>query len=124
MTGAAIIRRQQGDAVVLAVHGSFDGAAAWALRIEMDEIAAREFIVDLSPADDACEFAACVLVSFVRQNWRAKRVRFLPGTAEQARLLAAFNLELVDAPRWSVPLDRRPDVAIGMSGLEDSGAAA
>ena len=50
MTGASIVRWQAGDAVVLAVHGAFDGASAWALRLEMEESPAREFLVDLTHA--------------------------------------------------------------------------
>ena len=37
MTGAAIVRWQAGDALVLDVHGVFDGASAWALRVAMEE---------------------------------------------------------------------------------------
>jgi hypothetical protein len=98
VTGAAIVRRHAADAVVLAVHGCFDGASAWALRIEMDESAARDFVIDLTRAEEACDFAACILASYVRQRWRDRRVRFCPGTDAHARLLAGYGLELCEPP--------------------------
>ena len=100
MTGAAIIRQEAGGAVILAVLGAFDGASAWALRIEMDESSARRFVVDLSKADEACEFAAGVLAAWARQRWREKHVTFLPGSWEHARILVAHGLELEDE-RWT-----------------------
>jgi anti-anti-sigma regulatory factor len=95
MTGAAIVRWQSCEAVVLAVHGAFDGASAWALRNEMDESPAREFVVDLTHAVEACDFAAGLLASWARAQ-QAKRVRFRAETPEQAALLAAHGLEVVD----------------------------
>jgi anti-anti-sigma regulatory factor len=96
MTGAAIVRWESAGAVVLAVHGAFDGASAWSLRNEMDESPAREFVIDLTHAVEACDFAACLLASWARQARQAKRVRFLPGAPEHARILSAHGLELVD----------------------------
>ena len=63
MTGAAIVRWQAEGAVVLAVHGAFDGASAWALRVAMDESPERRFVVDLTHAVEACDFAASVLAA-------------------------------------------------------------
>lgn len=94
MTGAAIARRQAGGTLVLSVHGCFDGAAAWALRIEMDESVARDFVVDLTCADEACDFAAAILERYARQRWREKRIRFVPGSPRHARVLASHGLEL------------------------------
>ena len=96
MTGAAIVRWQSADAVVLAVHGAFDGASAWALRNEMDESPAAEFVVDLTHAIEACDFAAGLLAAWARAQRHVKRVRFHAETPEQAVLLAAHGLELVE----------------------------
>jgi hypothetical protein len=97
MTGASIVRWESGREVVLAVHGAFDGASAWALRIAMDESAATSFVIDLTHAEEACEFAASLLASWARQWSRVKRVRFRPGTLQHERLLGAHGLELADA---------------------------
>ncbi len=95
MTGAAIVRWETGVSVVLAVHGAFDGASAWALRIEMEGSPGREFVVDLTHAVEACDFAAVVLASWARRWERLKHVRFHPGSSEHARILAGHGLELV-----------------------------
>lgn len=102
MTGAAIIRWVAGDATVLAVHGAFDGASAWALRLAMEDSPAERFVVDLTHAVEACDFAAGILAQFARQRWRDKRVAFRPGSPEHARLLAAHGLELLEGDE---PLD-------------------
>lgn len=96
MTGAAIVRWKAGDAIVLAVHGAFDGASAWALRIAMDDGPAERFIVDLTHAVEACDFAASILSQFSRQRWRDKRLSFVAGNAEHARLLAGYGLDVVE----------------------------
>jgi anti-anti-sigma regulatory factor len=96
MTGAAIIRWQAGDAIVLAVHGSFDGASAWALRLAMEELPAGRFIVDLTHVVEAFDFAAGIVAAFARQRWRDKQVAFRPGTPDQARLLSGHGLEVLD----------------------------
>jgi anti-anti-sigma regulatory factor len=96
MTGAAIVRWKAGDAVVLAVHGAFDGASAWALRIAMEDAPAERFVVDLTHAVEAFDFAASILAQFARQRWRDKRLAFIPGTPEHARLLAGHGLEVVE----------------------------
>jgi anti-anti-sigma regulatory factor len=96
MTGATIVRWESASAAVLAVHGAFDGASAWSLRNEMDESSAREFVIDLTHAVEACDFAACLLAAWSRQRRHAKQVRFLPGAPEHARILSAHGLELVD----------------------------
>jgi anti-anti-sigma regulatory factor len=118
MTGAAIVRWQAGDALVLAVHGAFDGASAWALRVAMEESEAPRCVVDLTHAVEAFEFAASILATFVNQSRRTKRVTFLPGTQEHARLLAGFGLEIVEdeaaadvpipTPSWSPEADLEP----------------
>jgi hypothetical protein len=97
MTGAAIVRWEAGSAVVLAVHGAFDGSSAWALRIEMEDSPSREFLVDLTHAVEACDFAASLLAAWTRRWGRLKRVRFRPGDAEHARLLTGHGLDVVDA---------------------------
>ncbi|WP_242339974.1 MULTISPECIES: hypothetical protein [Anaeromyxobacter] len=96
MTGAAIVRWQAGDAVVLAVHGAFDGASAWALRLAMEESEATRFVVDLTHAEEAFEFAASILATFSRQCWRTKQIAFLPGSSDHARLLSGFGLEVLE----------------------------
>jgi hypothetical protein len=96
MTGAAIVRRESGGSVFMTVHGSFDGASAWALRIAMEESEAADFVIDLTYAEEAFEFAACILANWVRQHRRQRRVRVVPGAPEHARLLAGFGLDLVD----------------------------
>jgi hypothetical protein len=96
VTGADIVRWEAGGTIVLALHGAFDGASAWALRIAMDESPARDFLVDLSHAEEAFDFAAGILASWARRWARVKRVRFRPGTAEHERLLAGHGLELAD----------------------------
>jgi hypothetical protein len=103
VTGAAIVRWGVGDTVVLAVHGAFDGASAWALRVAMDESPAREFVVDLIHAEEACDFAAAILASWARQWARMKGVRFRPGSVEHERLLAAHGLELSEGPDADAP---------------------
>ncbi|HEX9049727.1 MAG TPA: hypothetical protein VF841_04275 [Anaeromyxobacter sp.] len=103
MTGAAIVRWKAGNAVVLAVHGAFDGASAWALRLAMEESPAREFLVDLTHAVEACDFAASLLASWARGRERLKRVRFRPGCAEHARILSGHGLELADGEEASAP---------------------
>ena len=89
---------------MLAVHGAFDGASAWSLRVAMDESPQTSFVVDLTNAEEACEFAASVLASWARQWSRVKRVRFRPASLQHERLLGAHGLELVAA-------DEEPDVA-------------
>lgn len=96
MTGASIVRWEARDGVVLSVHGAFDGASAWALRLEMDDEPADEFIVDLTHAEEACEFAASILAAWARERRREKRVRFRPGAPEHARILRGFGLEVDD----------------------------
>lgn len=98
MTGAAIVRWREGEALVLSVHGSFDGASAWALRIEMDEGGAREVVVDLTHAEEACDFAACVLAAYARERRRDRRIRFRSTERAHARLLRAHGLD-VELPR-------------------------
>ncbi len=104
MTGAAIVRWEAGGAVVLAVHGAFDGSSAWALRIEMEGSPGREFLVDLTHAVEACDFAASLLAAWARRWERLKRVRFRPGTPEHARLLAGHGLDLADSGEAAEPL--------------------
>jgi hypothetical protein len=96
MTGAAIVRWESAGSVMLAVHGAFDGASAWALRHEMDETPARDFVIDLTQAVEACDFAASLLAAWARARRNAKRVRFKPGSPEHASLLAAHGLEVLD----------------------------
>lgn len=81
---------------MLALHGAFDGSSAWALRNEMDESRAREFVVDLTHVVEAYDFAASVLASWARANHRDKRVRFTASEPEHVRLLTAHGLEVVD----------------------------
>jgi len=96
MTGAAIVRWESAEADVLAVHGAFDGASAWALRNAMDESPACDFVVDLTHAVEACDFATALLATWARARRGAKRVRFRAETPEQAALLAAHGLEVLD----------------------------
>jgi hypothetical protein len=96
MTGATIVRWESAQAVVLAVHGAFDGASAWSLRNEMDESSSPDFVVDLTHAVEACDFAACLLAVWARARRDGKRVRFLPGAPEHVPLLAAHGLEILD----------------------------
>ncbi|WP_242342364.1 hypothetical protein [Anaeromyxobacter terrae] len=118
MTGASIVRWQAGDAVVLAVHGAFDGASAWSLRLAMEESEATRFVVDLTHAEEAFEFAASILATFMRRCWRTKRVSFLPGRPEHVRLLSGFGLDVLEdevaaglplaQPSWSPEEDLEP----------------
>jgi anti-anti-sigma regulatory factor len=98
MTGAAIVRWQEEGAVVLAVHGAFDGASAWALRHAMDEAPARRYVIDLTHAVEACEFAASVLAAWWRERWRSVSLTFRPGSPEHERLVASYGLELETEP--------------------------
>jgi hypothetical protein len=93
MTGAAIVRWESAGGTVLAVHGAFDGASAWALRNDMDELPARDLVVDLTHAVEACDFAAALLAGWLRLH-PGRRLRFRPGAREHARLLRAHGLEL------------------------------
>jgi hypothetical protein len=95
MTGAAIVRWESAGAVVLAVHGAFDGASAWALRNDMDDAPGRAFVVDLTHAVEACDFAAVLLAAWARLH-PGRRLRFLPGAPEHVALLRAHGLELVE----------------------------
>lgn len=104
MTGAAIVRREAQGTIVLAVHGAFDGASAWALRVAMEESSAIRFVIDLTYADEAFEFAACILAGWARQHRRARTVQVVPGSPEQAFLLAGFGLELVEEEALLPPL--------------------
>ncbi len=96
MTGAAIVRWEAGGSTVLALHGAFDGASAWALRVEMEESPAQDFLVDLGHVVEAYDFAAGVMAAWAARWARLKRVRFRPGSAAHARLLAAHGLELAE----------------------------
>jgi hypothetical protein len=96
MTGAAIVRWQAEDAIVLAVYGAFDGASAWGLRLAMEESPAERFVIDLTHTVEACDFAAGIVAAFARQRWRDKRIAFRPGTPEHARLLSGHGLEVLD----------------------------
>ncbi len=116
MTGAAIVRWEAGDAVVLAVHGAFDGASAWALRLQMEESHAREFLVDLTHAVEACDFAASLLASWARRWDRLKHVQFRPGSAEHARILAGHGLELADVDEPASPALAGYSVASSVTG--------
>ncbi len=120
MTGAAIVRWEAGDTVVLAVHGAFDGASAWALRIEMEDSRARVFVVDLTHAVEACDFAAGVLASWARRWTSCKRVRFRPGSPEHARILAGHGLEVMDEDE-AVPA---PALVGAFAGATASGVSA
>lgn len=104
MTGAAIVRRESGGTVILGVHGAFDGASAWALRIAMEESEATDFVVDLTYAEEAFEFAACILANWVREHRRERTVRVVPGAPEHARLLAGFGLDLIEEEAFLHPL--------------------
>ena len=53
---------------------AFDGASAWALRLEMEASPADRFVVDLTHAEEACDFAAGILAAFAREGWTAERV--------------------------------------------------
>jgi anti-anti-sigma regulatory factor len=88
---------EAGGALVLALHGSFDGASAWALRVELDERGGPDVVVDLTHAEEACEFAACVLAAYAREHRRTCRVRCRAATPALARLLSAYGLELCDS---------------------------
>jgi hypothetical protein len=96
MTGAAIVRWDSAEAVVLAVHGAFDGSSAWALRNDMDESPAVSFVVDLTHAVEACDFAASLLATWARARRQTKRISFRAGSPEHAALLAAHGLEVLD----------------------------
>jgi hypothetical protein len=96
MTGAAIVRWESAGAVVLAVHGAFDGASAWSLRNDMDESPSSDFVIDLTHVVEACDFAACLLSTWAKAQRHAKRLRFLPGAPEHVPLLTAHGLEIVD----------------------------
>src|SRR6266498_3847719 len=85
MTGAAIVRWESAEADVLAVHGAFDGASAWALRNAMDESPARDFVVDLTHAIETCDFAAALLATWSRARRSTKRVRFRAETPSRRR---------------------------------------
>jgi hypothetical protein len=107
MTGAAIVRWESVRGTVLAVHGAFDGASAWALRNDMDESSSDAFVVDLTHAVEACDFAAALLAGWIRLH-PGRRLRFRPGVREHVRLLVAYGLELVSddadlAPTLSFP---------------------
>ena len=117
MTGAAIVRWESAGAVVLAVHGAFDGASAWSLRNEMDDSPAREFVVDLTHAVEAWDFAAGLLSAWARAR-PTKRVRFRAGAPEHVTLLRAHGLEVVDEDgadtlRGGAPRSPRLRVALG-----------
>lgn len=104
------MRWESAGAVVLAVHGSFDGASAWTLRNDMDDCSAQDFVVDLTHAVEACDFAAVLLAAWLRQR-PGRRLRFRPGTAAHVKLLLAHGLELVAegdalAPRTVFPSPR------------------
>lgn len=96
MTGATIVRWEAGGTVVLAVHGAFDGASAWALRLEMEDSCAREFEVDLTHAVEACDFAASLFAVWTRQWGRLRHLRFRPGCEEHGRILAGHGLDVAD----------------------------
>jgi hypothetical protein len=96
MTGAAIVRWESAGSIVLAVHGAFDGASAWVLRNDMDESPALDFVIDLTQAVEACDFAACLLANWARSQRNGKRVRFKPGSRAHAALLTAHGLELLE----------------------------
>lgn len=94
MTGATIVRWEAGSTVVLAVHGAFDGASAWALRLAMEDASARVFEVDLTHAVEACDFAASLFAVWTKQWGRLRRVLFRPGCEEHVRILAGHGLDL------------------------------
>ncbi len=94
MTGAAIVRWESAGGTVMAVHGAFDGASAWALRNDMDDSAATEFVVDLTHAVETCDFAAALLAAWLRQR-PGRCLRFRPGAREHVRLLRAHGLDVV-----------------------------
>ena len=56
----------------------------------------RRLGVDLTGAEESCDFAAGLLASWTRRWGRSKRVRFRAGSAEHVRLLVAHGLELAD----------------------------
>ncbi|MFT3916161.1 MAG: hypothetical protein QM704_19400 [Anaeromyxobacteraceae bacterium] len=102
MTGADIVGFTDGEAVVLAVHGAFDGAAAWTLRLRMEELGARRFLVDLHGAEEACDFAAGLLASWSRQHARVT-LTFRTADPGHARLLEAHGLEVAQVDPDGLP---------------------
>lgn len=60
----------------------------------MDDRPARAFVIDLTHAVEACEFAAALLAAWRRQR-PAIRLSFLPGAPEHERLLEAHGLEVI-----------------------------
>jgi hypothetical protein len=60
----------------------------------MDESPSGRYVVDLTHVVEACEFAASVLAAWWRERRRGVALTFRPGTAEHARLLASYGLEL------------------------------
>lgn len=107
MTGGAIVRWREEGTVVLAVHGAFDGASAWALRHAMDEAPARRYVVDLTHAVEAWDFAASVLAAWWRERPRVA-LTFRPGAPEHVRLLVSFGLELEGPPAAAPALVWQP----------------
>jgi hypothetical protein len=84
----------------------------------MEESGAARYVVDLTHAVEAFEFAASILATFVRQSQRTKSITFLPGTQEHARLLVGFGLDVIEdeaaadvsiaLPSWSPEEDLEP----------------
>jgi hypothetical protein len=118
MTGAAIVRWWEGEALVLSVHGALDGASAWALRHEMDGAGAREVVIDLAGAEEACDFAAGLLAAWAR----GRSLRFRGAASLHARLLRAHGLEVDDlgdddgaAGKHGVPPPARAGGGLGPS---------
>ena len=117
MTGAAIVRWESAGAIVLAVHGAFDGASAWALRNDMDETPERDFVIDLTHAVEACDFAAVLLTAWTRLH-PDRRLRFLPGAPEHVSLLQSHGLAVLAegeealAPSLSFPFPHAPATGV------------
>ena len=116
MTGAAIVRSESAGAVVLEVHGAFDGASAWALCNDMDESSCREFVVDLSHAVEACDFAAALLASWARLR-PDRSLRFRAGTPAQVTLLRAHGLEVAGGAGASPAVAAPPSRPAGVRGV-------
>lgn len=118
MTGAAIVRWESAGGTVLAVHGAFDGASAWALRNDMDESSSLAFVVDLTHAVEAWDFAAVLLAAWARQR-PGRRLRFRPGGRDHVRLLRAHGLELL-----ADDVDLGPTLAFPPGGAAAAGGLA
>lgn len=91
-----VAARGNGDSVIFAVDGVFDGASAWDLRhaIEAVETSAKEVVVDFTRVREFYDFGVAVLAHTLAQRPKHQPPVALRGLrTHQQRMFRYFGVE-------------------------------